>query len=78
MSGYDSEAESFEAFIRFYEHEVRLISEGKHNAVRDFTASFRRSMVGHGVIVSRRGRPWVLTPRAEAALAGIGVGGTRL
>ena len=71
MSVHSYESDSFEAFIRFYEKEVRLISEGRHNAVRDFTASFRRSLVGHGVVTYRRGCSWVLTPRAEAALATI-------
>ncbi|MFH0849470.1 MAG: hypothetical protein V1924_00865 [Candidatus Bathyarchaeota archaeon] len=73
MSFYDSEAESFEAFIRFYEAEIRLISEGRHNAKRDFTASLRRCLVRRGVVVSGRGRSWVLTPRAEVMLVGLGV-----
>jgi len=65
---YDAESVSFENFIKFYEVEVRAIHRGEANAVRDFTASFRRTLVQRGVVVSRRGLPWVLTPRAEAVL----------
>jgi len=57
---YDAESVSFENFIKFYEVEVRAIHRGEANAVRDF--------VQRGVVVSRRGLPWVLTPRAEAVL----------
>ena len=70
----DYEADSFEAFIRFYEPQIRMIAEGTHNAVRDFTGSFRRSIVGHGVVTYHRGKPWTLTPRAVEALAAIGGG----
>ena len=65
---YDAESVSFENFIKFYEVEVSAIHRGEANAVRDFTASFRRTLVQRGVVVSRRGLPWVLTPRAEAVL----------
>lgn len=78
MNLYNYEANSFEAFIRFYEKEVRLISMGKHSAIRDFTASFRRSLVGHGVVVVGRGRRWILTPGAEATLASISIGEVHL
>jgi len=75
MVPYDPEPDSFENFIRFYEAELRAIHRGEVNAVRDFTASFRRSLVGHGVVVSRyvagRGLSWVLTPRAVGVLEAV-------
>lgn len=72
MVPYDPEPDSFENFIRFYEAEVRAIHRGEVNAVRDFTASFRRTLVNRGVVMSQyvaeRGLCWVLTPRAMSVL----------
>ena len=66
MPEYDYEAESFRAFVRFYEAEIRAVHRGVR--AKEFTASLRRCLVRRGVVVSGRGRSWVLTPEALAVL----------
>ena len=68
MSEYDYEAESFEAFVRFYEAEIWAVHRGEARA-KDFTASLRRCMVNRGAVTRTGYRySWVVTAEALAVL----------
>jgi hypothetical protein len=65
---YDPEADSFEAFVRFYLEEIQAIAAGDYNATRDFTHSFKRCLRRRGVVTYTRGKPYELAPRTLEVL----------